>query len=400
MSRPRARTVGLGLAAAAVTLLVPQAAIADHTTPTAHSYTSLEAGFTQELLAVNPDGGTVAGAAFAADGDPWFTNCDSGSIYRIDLQGTAPAQGTSPLHPTTRVDSDAGCGLVNHPNGSMYSNGGVGVVRLDRETGAQIGNPGGVGGNVLGIATDPLTGNLVYVASDQSIHTVTPDLQTDAVYSAGPYSNVDGIYFEPTGTYLFMAERSGNRMIIVKRDGTVQQDVPIGAPLDGIAFKAVAPKFVLTNNTNGTMSKIAFPNDDFTAAPTITEFASGGFYGDITNVGPDGCLYNSQYSGTRFADDSTSGAGSLIRICGGFAPPPGAGEESPGAGNCADGIDNDGDSLVDTADPGCPAPTTTTTSTTTSTTSTSTTSTTRVTTTTIRAAAAANAVAAQPSFAG
>ena len=57
----------------------------------------------------------------------------------------------------------------------------------------------------------------------------------------------------------------------------------------------VTPKFVVTNNENdGTMTRFDFPNDDYTQAPTVTVFASGGFRGDLTQVGSDGCIYSTQ----------------------------------------------------------------------------------------------------------
>ncbi|HEX8091506.1 MAG TPA: HYR domain-containing protein, partial [Blastocatellia bacterium] len=65
-------------------------------------------------------------------------------------------------------------------------------------------------------------------------------------------------------------------------------------------------------------------NDDFTQAPSQSVFASGGFRGDLTQVGPDGCLYVTQ-NGTRYNDGTVTNENSLVRICGGFAPPPGVG---------------------------------------------------------------------------
>jgi len=328
---------------------------AHHTAPGAKSFTTLEAPFTQELIGTAPV--FVGGIGFAPDGDVWFTPCGSGGdpLWRFDMQAEAPEQGGSPLHPASSTDSDSGCGLTNHPNGSLYSNTSSGVTRLDGSTGAAIGGPFGPSGNVLGIAVDPQTGNVVYAAGDGSVAFVNADLTASGSYSTTDFCDIDGLYFDPTGSFLFLAERCSDSIVILDRSGATINTVPVGAPLDGIAFKALAPRFVITNNTDGTMSKIVFPGDDFTQPATVTQFASGGFYGDLTQVGPDGCLYVSQSTGTRFADDSTSGNGSIVKICGGFAPPPGVGEESAAQGNCADGIDNDGDGNTDATDPDCPS---------------------------------------------
>src|SRR5438034_10027273 len=91
---------------------------------------------------------------------------------------------------------------------------------------------------------------------------------------------------------------------------------------DGTAFHASSPRFVVTNNTDGTMTRFDFPADDFTQPPVRSTFASGGFRGDLSQVGADGCLYLTQ-DGTRYDDGTVTDESSLGRICGGFAPPPG-----------------------------------------------------------------------------
>jgi hypothetical protein len=110
---------------------------------------------------------------------------------------------------------------------------------------------------------------------------------------------------------------------IVARNGSLVGNSPTisGIP-DGIAFHAVSPRFVVTNNNDGTMTRLDFLGDDYTKAPTVTTFASGGFRGDLTQVGPDGCNYVTQ-RGVKFDDGTSSGGNSIVRICGDFAPPPG-----------------------------------------------------------------------------
>jgi len=92
---------------------------------------------------------------------------------------------------------------------------------------------------------------------------------------------------------------------------------------DGVPFHT-APGFVVSNNRDGTMTRYDFPNGDFTQPPALSTFAAGGFRGDITNVGPDNCLYVTQ-RGTRFDDGTTLSPlpNSLVRICPNFVPPPG-----------------------------------------------------------------------------
>jgi hypothetical protein len=111
-------------------------------------------------------------------------------------------------------------------------------------------------------------------------------------------------------------------MLVLDRSGNEVQRVPMTSEPDGIAFH-INPSFVVTNNTDGTMTRFDFPSNDFTQTPTQTLFASGGSRGDLSQVGPDGCLYATQAK-TRFSDgyeDTTKT--SIVQICPNFVPPPG-----------------------------------------------------------------------------
>src|SRR5262249_9180223 len=150
---------------------------------------------------------------------------------------------------------------------------------------------------------DPQTNNLVYVGADCrftatcTIVSINPVSLVSTSFAALPPSEaefVDGIYFDPTGNFLFISNRApAFRMTILNRSGGVVQNVPMTSEPDGIAFHA-SPDFVVTNNTNGTMTRFDFPSNNFALPPTQTPFASGGFRGDLTEVGPDSCLYVTQ----------------------------------------------------------------------------------------------------------
>jgi len=297
----------------------------------AGQFTFLAAGFTQDLYGL--DAGFLGGVAFASNGDPLVDNCvgGGGSLHRYDHATTLPlVHGTSTLHPESTVPSGAGCGLTNHPNGAIYTNTFGGVVKLDATTGVQLGGPFGAGGNVLGIAPDPQTGNLVYVESGGTIGFVNPGLTASGTFSTVTNGHlVDGIFFDPTGNFLFMSDRAPTfQLAILRHDGSLVQNVPMTSEPDGIAFHSTGAPFVLTSNTNGTMTRFDFPGNDFTKAPTQSVFASGGFRGDLTQVGGDGCLYLTQ-NGTRYDDGTVASTNSLVRICPGFAPPPGVNQCTP-----------------------------------------------------------------------
>jgi hypothetical protein len=293
---------------------VPQAAAA---TP---PFPFLATGFTQSLFGVTP--GFMGGVAFAPNGDVWVDGCGGGggSLSRFDSHSTIVVNGTT-VHPESTASSGAGCGLTNAPDGYLYSNTTAGVVRLDASTGAQIGAAIGPSGNALGITPDPLTGNLVYVASTcdlpgTCIISINP---TNGVYSdfgvLSDYAFVDGLYFSPDGSRLFLSHRApGYSVTALNRNGTINQVVPLTSEPDGIAFHRSG--LVITNNTDGTMSSV----DLAATPPTVAQFASGGFRGDLTQVGPDACLYITQ-SGTRYADGTTTGENSIVQLCPNFAPP-------------------------------------------------------------------------------
>ena len=303
------------LAAAIAMLAAPAVASAGQ------SFLFLQAGFTQSIFGVSPS--FMGGVAFAPNADPWVDMCngDGGAMTRFDGSTTAVVNGTT-IHPGSVSSSSAGCGLTNGLNGDLYTNTSSGVRELNPNTGAAIGGPLGPPGNSLGIAPDPVTGDLVYVGSDGTLYKVDEALTTSSTFSTVATGDfVDGIAWSPDGNFLFLSNRiPTHQLTILDRSGALVQNVPMAPEPDGIAFHASSPKFVVTNNTDGTMTRFDFPLDDFTLAPAQSPFASGGFRGDLGQVGADGCIYLTQ-SGTRYDDNTVTAENSLVRICGGFAPP-------------------------------------------------------------------------------
>jgi hypothetical protein len=330
-----------------IVVILPIPAILAKSTPSLASgqFTFLASGFTQDLYGL--DSSFLGGLAFAPNGDPWVDNClpNGGALHRYDHGTTLPSvHGTSTLHPETTVPSGAGCGLTNHPNGALYGNTSSGVVKLDANNGAPLGGPFGPAGNVLGITPDPTNGNLVYVESNGTLGFVTADLTGSGTFSTATSGDfVDGIFFDPTGNFLFASNRSPtHQLTILRRDGTIAQNVSMVAEPDGIAFHSVGTQFVVTNNTDGTMTRFDFPGNNFTTSPTQSLFASGGFRGDLTQVGADGCLYVTQ-NATRYDDGTVDNStNSVIHICPGFSPSPGVkGADRPATSACTRTLSGD-----------------------------------------------------------
>lgn len=299
---------------------------APQTTP----FAFLAPGFTQETYAV-AGSNFLTGVAFASNGDPLVSN--ESQLIRFDSHSTVLVNGTL-IHPqvgsniTVANSNNSFLGLTNNPDGTIYINSGGGVLDISASTGAYLRGPTpGAPTGVVGIATDPQTGNLVYLGSG-GLDWVNPAFTQHGVFLAG--QGGDGIAFDPTGNFLFVA--SGGGVDIIKRDGPnlmtatfVQHVADSDGSPDGIAFAAGAQKFVITNNGgSGTMSRFDFPGNDFTKVPVVTTFASGGQnYGDHMQVGPDGYLYLTHDYSTFYKDGTQTAENSLVRIGPGFAPPPG-----------------------------------------------------------------------------
>ena len=285
------------------------------------SFTFLQPGFTQAIYGVSSS--FMGGVAFAPDADPWVDQCavDGSPMTRFDGSSTYVVNGTT-LHPGTVFSSSAGCGLANGINGNVYTNTFAGVRELDPDTGAPIGGPFGPAGDALGIALDPQNGDFVYVGSNGTLYRVNESLTVASTFSTVTTGNfVDGVAWSPDGNFVFLSNRTpSTRLTILDRNGNLVQHVPMTSEPDGIAFHASTPKFVVTNNTNGTMTRFDFPGDNYTLVPVQSVFASGGFRGDLSQVGADSCLYLTQ-AGTRYDNGAVTTENSLVQICGGFAPP-------------------------------------------------------------------------------
>jgi hypothetical protein len=300
----------------------------------AQPFTSIQNGFTQSLFANTSS--FTGGVAFAYNGDVLVDGCQyTGSpIYRFSLASTYSDGHGGIEHPQTAgspFGSSAGCGLTNHPDGTLYTNTALGVINLDINTGAPLRAPFGAPGNALGITVDPQTNNIVYVGADCNfaatctIVSINPFTLVSSNFAVLPPSEtnfVDGISFDPTGRFLFLSNRSPVfRMTVLDRSGAVVQNVGMASEPDGLAFHK-SPTFIVTNNIDGSMTRFDFPSNDFTLPPTQTAFAGGGVRGDLCQVSTDGCLYLTQDE-TRFNDGTTSLNGSVVKICSGFVPSPG-----------------------------------------------------------------------------
>jgi len=277
-------------------------------------------GFTQEVYGIHD--AIMGGVAFApSDGDPLVTfGCPGTTVTRFD-RATTFVMASTTLHTATLGIPIVGCGLTNHPDRFIYTNTAQGIKKFD-ETGTEFsigGMPlGGAGfpGNKLGIATQPRTGLIFYVNVANDIEVLDPTTGlSSTLLSVGGF--IDDVLFDPTGRFLYLAQRDVFSVQVV--DVTIPSiitTIPLPTEPDGMGYHAPSDTIFVTSIV-GTIERVD------PVAETVSLFASGGFRGDLAEVGPDGCLYLTQ-KGVRFDDGTlgSPGVNSLVRICGEFVPPP------------------------------------------------------------------------------
>jgi hypothetical protein len=101
---------------------------------------------------------------------------------------------------------------------------------------------------------------------------------------------------------------------VVNPDGSLNRNIALPSTPDGLAFHATQ-NFMISMNTDGTITKIDLANAD-----AISLFASSAGRHDMSTVGMDGCVYNTQDFITTYNDGTVTDESSVVRICGGFVP--------------------------------------------------------------------------------
>ena len=280
IERNKKRLIGLG---AAIAVIVGWTTwIAAVPGPgTGHSFTMLQSPFTQDLYATTgtggiPSGGILGGVAFTPAGRVWSAEC---TFLGTRLHRFASATTLLPVHESAFVHPEeaivdltnyawssggmnyfgaGGCGLVNHSDGSMYSSSTAGIWQLNATTGDVMAGPFGPGSNALGIAVDPQADSqgrhhLVYVGGD--CHPSLSSGNTCTLWDVDPVAHtsmvfarlardvdtlIDGIYFDPTGEFIFAAHRQefiDNEGVITKHNSLqiIRRPValkPANTPID------------------------------------------------------------------------------------------------------------------------------------------------------------------------
>lgn len=238
------------------------------------------------------------GLAFDASDNLFVMDDPTGTLYKFGPSGGIASA-------ATQVGPGLGCcmtGITFGKDGKLYlaRQNDSDVVEISPTTGAILRTVASGIPCATGIATDPLSGDLLVTAigcSSNIFRIANPGAAPVVSVYATP-GGTDGITIAPDGT--IYTESNG---CVTRIAGTNQPRPPVIARLscistmDGIAVAANAadpsqPPFVFTNDNNGTIVKV----DLAQSPPVQSTIFSGGTRGDFVAVGPDGCLYATQTS--------------------------------------------------------------------------------------------------------
>ena len=273
----------------------------------AGAFGTIASGYTATVVATSPD--FLGGIAFAPNGNLVGDTCSGGggALLSWSTTSTSVVNGTTLFNSLGSSGNGLGCSLISGTKSgtpTLFTNTFGGINQVDNN-GNIITTYGGTG-NALGLSQNPITKDIQFVASNGSnqIETLNPITGTITPFTfAGGFT--DQITWDNSGTFLYASNRSANSLDKYNTSGTLVASYLLGHEPDGIA---IANGLLFTNNTDGTITDVN-PGDG-----TVSLFATGGFRGDNTVVGPDGCWYVTQ-AGTRYENGATSGDNSIGKIC-------------------------------------------------------------------------------------
>ncbi|MGH2878500.1 MAG: SMP-30/gluconolactonase/LRE family protein [Solirubrobacteraceae bacterium] len=239
------------------------------------------------------------GVAFNGRGELYTVDNTDGNLYRFSSAGGTADAATRVSQ--TRIPGYL-VGLAFDKAGDLFVareevEGGGDIAQLDPSTGAVV-RVVASGFLPLGLATDPVSGDLFVTVVGEPIKRISAAASgspTVADYGEA-LTTPDGIAFGPEGT--LYTEDEG---VIISVTGTGAAipgiDTALGyvAEADGIAIAETTnpsePPFLAVNSNDGSITKV-----DLASTPAgYTTMVTGGSRGDLVAVGPDSCLYATQF---------------------------------------------------------------------------------------------------------
>jgi len=247
------------------------------------------------------DGGIGPVGVAPIGGDVYVSSFPSGRIYVFDQRLGGVAAPETELTQTPIPGQVAG--LTLDKAGRLYAalRGNGSVVELSRADGRVLRTVASGLGCVVGIATDPLSGDLFVTtpcgpAGVSRIQGFASGAGTVTLYSLTDGHPIDGLAFGPDGTLYAASESRMFRVAGTDQPGAGATVTTLAAieHSDGVAVAAgptaSSAPFLLGVTTKGTIEKL----DLSTSPASVTRIMSGGSRGDLAAVGSDGCLYATQ----------------------------------------------------------------------------------------------------------
>jgi len=243
--------------------------------------------------------GPVGVAPFG--GDIYVSSFPTGRVYVFDQRLGGVVSAATELTRTPLAGQVAG--LTFDKAGRLYAalRGSGSVVELSRLDGRVLRTVATGLGCVVGIATDPLSGDLFISrpcgpAGVSRIQGFASGPGTVTTYSLTEAQPIDGLTFGPDGTLYAASESQILRVAGTDQPGAGATVTTVAAieHSDGVAVAAgpspEAAPFLLGVTTTGTIEKL----DLSTSPARVTRIMTGGSRGDLAAVGSDGCLYATQ----------------------------------------------------------------------------------------------------------
>jgi len=273
-------------------LIAPAVAGAAYTTSPDYKATDFATGF------ANYGGIGPLGLAWDATNHLWVMDYYTGILYKFDSSGGA----ADATHQVTVGPSPWGqrnaTGITFSRSGRLYVAvqsvyAGRALSRVDEvnQSNGQVVRTVAAADCATGIATDPLSGDLLVTnpCPGSATRIVNPDSATPTVVpSQLPYW-ADGITFAPDGS--IWSTYYGYYLTHTVPGHASQFVATLGLGVDGTAVQ-LAPdgstRYVFVNMNNGSVVRV----DPITRATQV--IFTGGSRGDFSTVGPDGCLYVTQ----------------------------------------------------------------------------------------------------------
>lgn len=295
-------------------------------------FTFLAPGFNQSLVVTSPGSTSVAGVTLALDGFLYTNDAGGGLISKWNPAATTSVHGSSIYNLVTSAGGagSSSWGITTDSAGNLFSLGSGGLYSINRNTlaGTFVGSAG-----IYGLAYDKATDSFFSSDGSSIIHTLKNGTSS-TLASYGSF--IDQVAIDPTGNFVAGAILGSAQVGIWNKTTGAMVGGPLtlgGHSADGLAFDGAGN--VYTNNTDGTITRLDFGVGGYASGSTgLDLIASGGFYGDLASVGPDGAFYVSQY-GTRYADGTVDGSmAAIVRLTmttGGFVDGGTGGSQNGGA---------------------------------------------------------------------